>query len=199
MPVAIDANLLPAPVVGGIRNWAGPSCTANPFSCFVNPLIIQNNVYSSIGSALYQGGILEVKERFNPHISLIANYTYSKASDNVTDFNSDYAPFDQINLNGDRGLSEFDQRHKVVIASVLNSPWKPSNFLPSSDTTVDILSIFSPVPTSMAIIIPPTTGPSASAVTLVSARITSPSICGLAEAFVSAIITAFNSWPKRLT
>jgi hypothetical protein len=66
-----------------------------------------------------------VKERFNPHISLIANYTYSKATDNVTDFNSDYAPFDQTNLNGDRGLSEFDQRHKVVIASVLNSPWKP--------------------------------------------------------------------------
>lgn len=128
LPVAIDANLLPAPIVGGIRNWAAPSCTANPFSCFVNPLITQNNVYSSIASALYQGGILEVKERFNPHISLIANYTYSKATDNTTDFNSDYAPFDQTNINGDRGLSEFDQRHKVVIASILTSPWKPWYF-----------------------------------------------------------------------
>jgi TonB dependent receptor len=125
LPVAIDANLLPAPVVGGIRNWNAPSCSANPFSCFVNPLISQNNVYSSVGAALYQGGILELKERFNTHINLIANYTISKAIDNVTDFNSDYAPFDQTNLNGDRGLSEFDQRHKIVVASVLSSPWKP--------------------------------------------------------------------------
>jgi hypothetical protein len=124
LPVAIDANLLPVPVVGGIHSWNTPACAGTPTNCFVNPLITQNNVYSSVGSALYQGGILEVKQRFNTHISLIANYTFSKATDNVTDFNSDYAPFDQTNLNGDRGLSEFDQRHKIVVASVLTSPWK---------------------------------------------------------------------------
>ena len=54
----------------------------------------------------------------------MASYTYSKAFDTSTDFNSDYAPFDQTNLPNERGLSNFDQRHKIVVAGVLESPWK---------------------------------------------------------------------------
>ena len=42
----------------------------------------------------------------------------------MTDFNSDYGPNDQTNLAAERSLSTFDQRHKVVIAAVLDSPWK---------------------------------------------------------------------------
>ncbi len=90
----------------------------------MNPLLLQNNVYSSAGSALYYGGILEVKKRFNRRVSLMGNYTYSKATSNVTDFNSDFSPFDQTNLKGENGPSDFDQRHKLVVASVLESPWK---------------------------------------------------------------------------
>jgi len=95
-----------------------------PFTCFVNPLIVQNNQYTSAASALYEGGILEVKKRFSNHYTLLANYTYSKGFDTTTDFNTDYGPQDPTNLNADRGLSEFDERHKVVIAGVLESPWK---------------------------------------------------------------------------
>jgi hypothetical protein len=42
----------------------------------------------------------------------------------VTDFNSDFSPADQTNLNAERSLSDFDQRHKIVVASVMESPWK---------------------------------------------------------------------------
>src|SRR5205807_5887741 len=42
----------------------------------------------------------------------------------ATDFNSDFGPFDQTNVAGERGLSDFDQRHKVVVAGVIGSPWK---------------------------------------------------------------------------
>lgn len=94
------------------------------FSCFVNPLIFQNNQYSSKSSALYQAGILEVKKRFGNHFTAFGNYTYSKGYDTGTDFNSDYGPQDPLNLGGDRSLSEFDERHKVVIAGVFDSPWK---------------------------------------------------------------------------
>jgi hypothetical protein len=135
LPVALDANALPtAPISTGIspvngqpvqfRNWAAPQCTATPTSCFANPLILQNNIYSSAGSAVYQGGIFEVKKRFSKGTSLMASYTISRAYDTTTDFNSDFGPVDQTNLSGERSLSEFDQRQKIVVAGVLETPWK---------------------------------------------------------------------------
>ncbi len=90
----------------------------------MNPLIVQNNQYTSAGSAVYQAGILEIKKRFSDHFSLLGNYTFSKGFDTTTDFNSDYGPQDPTNLGADRGLSEFDQRHKVVLAGVIESPWQ---------------------------------------------------------------------------
>ena len=149
LPVAIDTNLLPAPITTltlangqnvSYRNWntspatdplggtepGGLPCGANPFACFVNPLIVQNNQYTSAASAVYEGGILEIKKRFGNHYTVFGNYTYSKAYDTSTDFNSDYGPQDPTNLGLDRALSEFDERHKVVIAGVFDSPWKES-------------------------------------------------------------------------
>ena len=152
LPTAIDTNLLPAPFTNitlangktvSYRNWnpsagtagdpdplggtefpGGVSPCANPFKCFVNPFIVQNNEYASVGSAVYQGGILEIKKRFSSKFTLFGNYTYSKGFDTGTDFNSDYGPQDPTNLGLDRALSEFDQRHKVVVAGVIDSPWK---------------------------------------------------------------------------
>jgi hypothetical protein len=147
LPVALDTNLLPAPMSTvtlangksvSYRNWntsagadplggtEGLPCAPNPFACFVNPLIVQNNQYTSAGSAVYQAGILEIKERFSDHFSVFGNYTFSKGFDTTTDFNSDYGPQDPTNLGADRALSEFDQRHKVVVAGVMDSPWKNS-------------------------------------------------------------------------
>jgi hypothetical protein len=139
LPVAIDTNLLSgAPVDTGstglpsnglsFQDWGAPACVANPALCFADPTetILQNNVYSSAGSAIYNGAILEVKRRFANHFTVLANYTFSKAIDNVTDFNSDYSPFNATCLRCDRSLSDFDQRHKVVLAAVLASPFDKS-------------------------------------------------------------------------
>jgi hypothetical protein len=127
-PQAVDVNLLPAPASRGLlHDWTNPGCAPNAqlaSACFADFLTAQYNIYTSRGSALYHGGILEVKKRFSNYTSLLFNYTYSKAIDDVTDFNSDYAVWDQQNLRGDRSLSAFDQRHKIVIAGVLESPWK---------------------------------------------------------------------------
>jgi hypothetical protein len=134
LPVAIDINLLPAPFVPAgpanipIRQWSTnpgfPCAGAAIVTCFKNPLLLQGDQYSSQGSALYQGGILEVKKRFSHHFTFMGNYTFSKAIDTTTDFNSDYGPNDQTNLAAERGLSSFDQRHKVVVAGVIQSPWQ---------------------------------------------------------------------------
>jgi hypothetical protein len=132
--LAIDKNALPAPTVsvplanGGTatyRKWNGPGCAgALILTCFVNPAILQADQYSSRASAVYEGGIIELKKRFGGNFTLLGNYTYSKAFDTSTDFNSDFGPQDNTNLSAERGLSDFDQRHKFVAAAVINSPWK---------------------------------------------------------------------------
>jgi len=139
LPLALDTNLLPgAPFDTGssglpsngikFQDWGAPVCTVisptNP--CFRDGTltILQNNQYSSVGSAVYNGGILELKKRFSNHFTLLANYTYSHAIDESTDFNSDYSPFNATQLNAERASSDFDQRQKVVVAGVLDSPFK---------------------------------------------------------------------------
>jgi hypothetical protein len=75
------------------------------------------------------GGILEIKKRFTDRFTLLANYTYSKAIDDSTDFNSDYAAFNEVDLRAERSLSDFDQRHKFVLAAMVASPWERSAVL----------------------------------------------------------------------
>jgi hypothetical protein len=124
-PLGGQEVLVSGPNAGQPVATAGYPCGGlGAFSCFVNPLIFENNQYSSKLSALYQAGILEVKKRFGNHFTAFGNYTYSKGFDTGTDFNSDYGPQDPLNLGADRGLSEFDERHKVVIAGLFDSPWK---------------------------------------------------------------------------
>jgi len=147
-PIALDTNLLPAPFttvtlangeVVSYRNWNTTAAGADPLGgtepgglpcntqqCFVNPLIVQNNQYSSESYALYEGGIVEITKRFSNHFSVFGNYTWSKGIDTSTDYNTDYGPQDPTNLNLDRSLSEFDERHKVTFAGVIDSPWKQS-------------------------------------------------------------------------
>lgn len=138
LPVAIDSNptkLAPfvnIPLANGstatFRSWS-PSVPGSPCAlvppginpCFANPILLQNNVYSSLGSALYEGGILEVNKRFSSHFSVLASYTLSKAFDTTTDFNSDFGPEDNTNLAGERALSNFDQRNKIILATVVDT------------------------------------------------------------------------------
>ena len=154
LPVALDSNLLPGapvcPTAGAaacgppglganglptnglpFQNWGAPACATNPSLCFADPthVILQNNVYSSAASALYQGGLFEVKKAFSNHFTVFANYTYSRATDNATDFNSDYSPFNATCLRCDNSLSDFDQRNKIVLAGVFESPWENSKIL----------------------------------------------------------------------
>ena len=152
LPWAVDTNLLPgAPIVSGVpganglptnglpfQDWSAPVCepasaqnpTGNPALCFADPTrtILQNNQYSSVANAVYHGGTLELKKRFNQGFSLMANYTYSKAMDDSTDFNSDYSAFNEVDLRAERALSDFNQRHKFVFAAIVESPSKNRAF-----------------------------------------------------------------------
>jgi outer membrane receptor protein involved in Fe transport len=118
---ARDENLLPAPVSPtlGIRVWSAPY--------FKDPALLQGNVYESTGNSFYHGLILEATTRISPRVRVTANYTLSKAIDEVVDWNSDFQANDQTNLRAERALSSFDQRHKFVGYAFLQSPLTPGH------------------------------------------------------------------------
>ena len=109
-----DQNLLPVPVNPdlGIRVW---SLASRDPEFFRDAALVQDNLYESTGRSFYHGMTLEVSTRLSPRIRLGANYTLSKAIDDVVDFNSDFQATDQLDLRAERALSSFDQRHKVVV------------------------------------------------------------------------------------
>ena len=119
-----DLNLLPAPVnpAKGIRDWGPTPDNPTGTKYFRDPLLYQENNYESGANSWYNGMILELNKRFSSNLSLAFNYTLSKAMDETTDYNSDFQPNDQTCRDCERALSSFNQRHKVVAYSILQSP-----------------------------------------------------------------------------
>ena len=124
---ARDINLLDRPIgPRGIREWGtSPQCAgALVFTCFRNPTLFQEILYEASASANYNGLLIEASKRFGNNIAISGNYTFSKAFDQVTDYNSDFRAFDQTDNQNEYSLSAFDQRHKFVIYALIQSPFK---------------------------------------------------------------------------
>ncbi len=127
---AYDNNLLPnAPFDRsiGTQNY-GPDAT-HPYGYFANPLIYQSNVYTSDSNSFYGGLLLEAAKRFSNSIQIRANYTWSHATDETTDYNTDFEPNNLWCRRCDRASSSFDERHKFVAYAMLASPTKGNPFL----------------------------------------------------------------------
>ena len=91
-------------------------------SDFLSPLRFQDNLYDSSGNSFYDAATFVLRRRFTQNVSILAHYTFSKAIDEVTDFNSDFSAQNPLNVRDDRSLSSFDQRHRVIISGVLQAP-----------------------------------------------------------------------------
>ena len=94
-----------------------------------SPLILQDNNYESTASAFYHAGTIQLTKRFSHNFAINSNYTFSKAIDEVTDFNSDFSAENPIDIRADRALSAFDQRHRFVFSGVFSSPLKGDSAL----------------------------------------------------------------------
>lgn len=92
-------------------------------SDFLNPFRAQDNVYESSANSFYHAGTIQLVKRFSSRFSINTNYTLSKTIDEVTDFNSDFAAQNPLNVRLDRALSSFDQRHRFVFSGVFQSPF----------------------------------------------------------------------------
>ena len=90
----------------------------------IDPRKVQDNVAESSGSSTYHGLAVTATKRYSNNYQFLVSYTLSKVIDDVTDFITDLQPANQLDLRNERSLSSFDQRHRLVVSSVLTSPFE---------------------------------------------------------------------------
>ena len=105
---------------------AGTNEAGRPIVGFLNPLILQDNVYGSWGRSYYHAMILQLKKRFSHGFTLSAHHTWSKTIDENTDYNSAFKPHLQWDARNELALSDFHRGHRFVAHAVAQSPWKAS-------------------------------------------------------------------------
>lgn len=93
----------------------------------INPNVVQNNAYSSIGNSTYNGLTGSFTKRYSANFQMQANYTFSKAIDDVTDFNSQFASFFPTRLYLERGISAYNVKNNFVTNAVYRTPYKAGN------------------------------------------------------------------------
>ncbi|MCC6539952.1 MAG: carboxypeptidase regulatory-like domain-containing protein, partial [Bryobacterales bacterium] len=86
----------------------------------LNPLVSQRLTYESEANSFYHAFFLQASRRFARRATFNAHYTFSKSIDESTD--THILPHDSLNTRRDRGLSTFDQRHRLVASGVFDLP-----------------------------------------------------------------------------
>ncbi|HKW87410.1 MAG TPA: TonB-dependent receptor [Candidatus Acidoferrales bacterium] len=108
--------------LGGLQTLAGlvgyPTGTAGV--CVPWSDVLQQE---SSGSSIYHGLTVSVTKRFNQHMQLFSNWTWSHAIDDSTDLQTLLAPQDNNLPQLERSNSSFDQRHRWVTSAVFESPY----------------------------------------------------------------------------
>ena len=85
------------------------------------------NPQTSTGNSLYNAFTLTVTKRFSNHFELLSGWTWSHTIDDSTDLSTLLNPQDNSNPNGERGNSDFDQRHRWITSAVFLSPYRQSD------------------------------------------------------------------------
>jgi hypothetical protein len=85
---------------------------------------------TSSGNSVYHAFTLTVTRRFSNNVELLSGWTYSHTIDDSTDLSTLLNPQNNNNPNGERGNSDFDQRHRWITSAVFLSPyhWSDQGF-----------------------------------------------------------------------
>lgn len=115
----LEANFAADPAVP-VDPFAGPYYLPKPGTTVGEPnsSIFQNNAFTSVGSGIYHGGTLSLTRRLDRGLQFQANYTFSKAIDDTSDFSSLSTPFRPGSLSLDRSVSDFNITHNFVADAV---------------------------------------------------------------------------------
>ncbi|MFL6333299.1 MAG: TonB-dependent receptor domain-containing protein [Pyrinomonadaceae bacterium] len=115
-----SVNIVDGPFAG--QTWTFPyylgSARPNPNFGFIDQI-------SSVVETKYHALVLQANRRLTNGLQFQTSYTLSRASDNgqnSTTFTPGFSgPFDPFNLQGEKGYSAFDRRHKFVVSAVYNT------------------------------------------------------------------------------
>jgi len=84
--------------------------------------------FESGSSSIYHSGVVSVERRFGQGLLFSGAYTWAKSIDDVSAFlNSDgdqNFPQNSQDLRAERGLSNFDQRQRLVLTGSYETPWR---------------------------------------------------------------------------
>jgi hypothetical protein len=105
------------------RNLNVPRCLSNvdPNLCRPDPNFGNIGRFEGSGDSYYNGLVVSFNKRQGKWASYRASYTFSKSIDDSGNFFFS-TPQDNFNLRGDRGLSDNDQRHRLVLSGTFEIP-----------------------------------------------------------------------------
>lgn len=89
------------------------------------------NVWESTGNSLYNGLWVTATKRFSRGLQFNTSYTWSKSIDYTSLNSAGNASIlqDNFNVRGDRGLSDFDARHRWVMSGIYDLPFKANRLV----------------------------------------------------------------------
>ena len=118
-----EANYQQDPAIP-VDPFIGPYYMPKPGSTFGTPntQIVENDATTSAGNSNYNGLTASLSKRYGHGLLAQANYTWSKAIDDVSDFSSQSTPFRPGLLTADRAVSDFNIKNSFVANAVYTSP-----------------------------------------------------------------------------
>jgi hypothetical protein len=88
----------------------------------INPSFADIQYGQARGGSFYNGGNASVRKRYGHGLNLQVGYTYGKAIDTSSTFGRGLNVVDANNLKLERGLADFDVRHKLAISILYETP-----------------------------------------------------------------------------
>ncbi len=86
-------------------------------------------VWESVGNSLYNGLWVTANKRLSRGLQFNTSYTWSKSID-YTSLNTQGVTLqDSFNVRGDRGLSDFDARHRFVFSGLYEVPFRGNRLI----------------------------------------------------------------------
>lgn len=114
--------------INGVRPYAAlsPDSPIDPGRPLANII-----AYESAANSDYNALWITVTKRFSKGLQLNSSYTFSKSIDDAsrTNLASTGGPQNSYNIRGDRGLSDFDARHRWVLSGIYDLPYNGNNRL----------------------------------------------------------------------
>jgi Carboxypeptidase regulatory-like domain/TonB dependent receptor len=110
-------------------NPVRPFPTLSPNSPIGPGVPLQNITFrEGTGNSNYNALWVTAQKRMGKGLQFNASYTFSKSIDYNSQSSQGVTVQDSYNLRGDRGLSDFDVRHRFVISGLYELPFKGNRF-----------------------------------------------------------------------